>query len=137
MNKPDKKPISEYEVGFKKPPTKTRFQKGHSGNPGGRPRGSVNWQTELCRALKEQVTVIENGKRKSVSKIRAAMTQVANKAAGGDLKAVKLVTDLQPLIENDEKYPGAPRMSIVEVVYAPLPEKNPIDLKTIAPDEEQ
>ena len=29
----------EYEVGYGKPPSQTRFRKGVSGNPGGRPRG--------------------------------------------------------------------------------------------------
>lgn len=29
-----------YEVGYGKPPKSTRFKKGQSGNPGGRPRGA-------------------------------------------------------------------------------------------------
>ena len=29
---------ASYEVGYRKPPRHTQFQKGQSGNPGGRPR---------------------------------------------------------------------------------------------------
>ena len=37
----------EEKIGYRKPPTKTRFKPGQSGNPNGRPRGSVNLKTDL------------------------------------------------------------------------------------------
>jgi uncharacterized protein DUF5681 len=36
------KKASEYEVGYRRPPQHTRFQRGSSGNPNGRPRYSKN-----------------------------------------------------------------------------------------------
>jgi hypothetical protein len=40
MTSPKKKlPEEEHKVGYGKPPVHTRFSKGQSGNPGGRPRG--------------------------------------------------------------------------------------------------
>ena len=37
-------PPRDYEVGYGKPPSHTRFKPGESGNPRGRPRGSRNAQ---------------------------------------------------------------------------------------------
>jgi hypothetical protein len=54
----------DYVVGYGKPPLHTRFQKGRSGNPNGRPRGRKNMSTLLSDALNGSVIVVENGRRK-------------------------------------------------------------------------
>jgi hypothetical protein len=43
----------DYEVGYGKPPRDTRFPKGQSGNPRGRPSGAKNLKTLLSEALNE------------------------------------------------------------------------------------
>jgi hypothetical protein len=86
----------EYTVGKGKPPQHTRFQKGHSGNPKGHRKGSRNVATLLEQALNERVVVTENGKRKTITKLEAMLKQLANKAASGDHRAIKL---LMPLAE--------------------------------------
>ena len=83
-----------YEVGRGKPPRHTRFKKGKSGNPAGRPKGSRNLRTEFMNELLSQVTAKENGRQIKVSKGRAVMKSVIAKAAGGDMKAAALVIDL-------------------------------------------
>jgi len=77
----------DYTVGFKRPPKHTRFAKGQSGNARGRPKGSQNLATILEKACRERIRVTINGKTRSLSKFEAAMLQLANKAAAGDLKA--------------------------------------------------
>jgi Family of unknown function (DUF5681) len=57
----DKEP--DYDVGYRKPPRHTRFAKGQSGNPRGRPPGAKNLKTLLSEALNETVIVSENGGR--------------------------------------------------------------------------
>jgi hypothetical protein len=92
-----------YQTGYGKPPRNTRFQKGRSGNPKGRPRGSRNASTLLDEALKERVIVSENGRRKKITKLEAILTQLVNRAAGGDHRATQLLLAHQiPRIEEHE-----------------------------------
>ena len=84
----------EYEVGFGKPPKRTRFQKGASGNPNGRPRGVRNLASVLERALQERVVIDDNGTRKVVTKLEAAVRQLMDLAAAGDLKAMRQLSSL-------------------------------------------
>jgi len=81
-------------VGYRLPPEETRFKKGVSGNPGGRPKGSLNVATVLTRTLREKVTINENGRRKTVTKLEAALKQLVDKAAAGDLRALRQLTAL-------------------------------------------
>ena len=80
----------DYEVGYGKPPRDTRFKRGQSGNPRGRPPGAKNLSTLLNEALDELVVVTENGGRNRISKRRAAFKQLVNDAAKGEWRALKL-----------------------------------------------
>jgi hypothetical protein len=94
---------ADYEVGFGRPPKHTQFQKGRSGNPKGRRRGSRNASTLLDEALNELVIVTENGRRKRVTKLDAIMKQLVNRAAQGDHRATQLLLANQiPRIEENE-----------------------------------
>jgi hypothetical protein len=81
-------------VGYCRPPEHTRFKKGVSGNPRGRPKGSLNLATILERTLREKVVINENGQRETVTKMEAATKQIVNKAASGELRAIRLVVEL-------------------------------------------
>ena len=75
-------------VGYGKPPAKSRFKPGESGNPKGRPKGSLNVTTVLMKTLREKVVITENGIRKTITKLEAFIKQLVNKAASGDLRAL-------------------------------------------------
>lgn len=89
----------EYDVGYGKPPAANRFKKGQSGNPKGRPKGKRNASSVILRALAVKVVINENGRRREVTKFEAALTQLANKAAQGDIRAVNLAIALVRLAE--------------------------------------
>lgn len=88
-----------YDIGYGKPPARTRFKKGQSGNPRGRVRGVRNIFTALQKLSRTKVSVTENGHRKSLTKQDAILLQLINKAASGDLKAIQQFINLTMLTE--------------------------------------
>jgi hypothetical protein len=82
---------SDYPVGYGKPPQHTRFKKGESGNPTGRPKGSKNLTTLLEKELKQRVVVTENGRRRSITKQEAMVKHLVNKAVSGDRPLMQLL----------------------------------------------
>jgi hypothetical protein len=68
--------------------------------------------TVLARTLRERVVINENGIRKVVTKLEAAVKQLANKAASGDLVAMRLLTALTVASEsNSEEAQQTPALS--------------------------
>lgn len=97
----------EYEIGYGKPPSSSRFKKGQSGNPRGRTKGVKNIFTSLQKLANTKVTINENGNRKSITKQEAALLQLINKAASGDLKAIQQFVNLMMLMEGKVPPSGA------------------------------
>jgi hypothetical protein len=87
-------PAPKNQVGYCSPPEATRFQKGVSGNPRGRPKGSLNVATVLTRTLRQKVAITENGRRRTITKLEAALKQLVDQAAAGDLRALRHLTAL-------------------------------------------
>jgi hypothetical protein len=102
---------SSYDVGFGKPPKNNRFRKGTSGNPKGRPKGRRNLATVLEQTLQEKVVINENGIRKTVTKLEAAVKQLVNKAASGDLVARRQLTALARSAEDQAVDPPSETIS--------------------------
>ncbi len=90
----------EERVGYRKPPRATRFKKGQSGNPLGRPKGVRNFASVIAATLSERITVTENGKRRRITKLQAGMKQLINRTATGDMKALALIMNLAQLVDN-------------------------------------
>jgi hypothetical protein len=100
----------DYEVGYGRPPRHTRFVKGQSGNPRGRPPGAKNLSSLLSEALNETVIVTENGGRRRVTKRQAIITQLVNRSATADFRAIKILLDIVRDIERQTE-PSAPETS--------------------------
>ena len=70
-----------------------RFGLGNCANPRGRPRKDRSITGTILKELNAPLTIMENQKRKRVSKIAASAKQIANKGASGDFRSAKLAMD--------------------------------------------
>lgn len=96
-----KKKRSGYEVGYGRPPQATRFKKGQSGNPKGRPKAAktkVNVTEVIEAIINRPVTITLDGKSMMVPVIEAVIYRMADTALKGELRAgrefLKMVYDL-------------------------------------------
>jgi len=87
----------EYAANYRKPPLDTRFKKGQSGNPHGRPK--KNLPGLLVAALNEPVFVTTDGRRRKITKREVIVTQMVNESAGANLRATKMLIDMIKDIE--------------------------------------
>ena len=76
------------ESGYKNPPKHSRFQKGRSGNPAGRPKGSKNTLKLLDAVLEQEIKIQQEGKTISITKKQAMLMQLVNAAVRGEIKAI-------------------------------------------------
>ena len=69
-----------------------------------------NFTTLLREALNEFVIVTDNGGRRKVSKRQAIITQLVNRSAAADFRAIKILLDLVHDIEGQTE-PASPETS--------------------------
>ena len=87
--KPAPAPAAPYQVGYGKPPLHTRFQKGKSGNPSGRPRRAATERAKAL-ALKEAyraVTLTQGDSVESLPAIQAVLRSQFALAVKGNAQA--------------------------------------------------
>lgn len=92
----DRKPAS-VEVGYGKPPVATRFPRGRSGNPLGRPksqRGKLTLGGAMRELLMSDVTVAVDGRRRRMLRVEALVDALIASACAGNTNAARLALDL-------------------------------------------
>ena len=84
-----------------------RFLPSKSGNPQGRPRKPRTSDEAILGAVRQPITVTENGRRRRRAKLDVAAAQLANQGASGNLSAAKTTFDLVRRAEERQlKAPG-------------------------------
>src|SRR5450631_3080803 len=78
-------------VGYKRPPRRSQFKPGQSGNPSGKAKGLRSMAAELRDILSEEITFTADGAIKTMSKQRAVASSLITAAIEGDLRATAIV----------------------------------------------
>jgi hypothetical protein len=99
-------------VGYRKPPTTTRFTKGRSGNPAGRPRGRHR-QAPYESVLGQMVKIREGGAERHVTAAEAFVLQLTKRGLEGDGAAAR---ECLAMIEQARERQGASRSPISTIV---------------------
>lgn len=86
-------------VGYKKPPRSTRFKKGHSGNPKGRPKGSQSLQQLIHKELAQRITVTVSGRRRTLTKREAIAITIVTSGLRSDARAIHTILQIEALAE--------------------------------------
>jgi hypothetical protein len=92
-----------YDVGYGRPPRHSRFQKGQSGNPGGRKRGMTEERAKRL-ALKEayrRLKIEDDGAVTAMPAIQAIMRSQVARAAKGNGPAQRAVIKVVQEIERE------------------------------------
>jgi hypothetical protein len=117
----------DHEVGYGRPPSHTRFRKGASGNPGGRPRGMTArraWALALKEAYRP-ITVREGDKTFTLPAIQDVLRSQVALAAKGSGPAQRAIIERVQAIERelaaqaaakDKAEANKPPMSDLEIV---------------------
>jgi hypothetical protein len=109
----------------------TRFKKGQSGNPRGRPKGRKNRAAQLRDVLYRDIVVKDGRGSRSIPKIVAAAEVCLNNAIKGDLRSFVKIMEIAHKFQLIENSPTIPEeiTEIRHTIIDPQVSEIPMDQK--------
>ena len=114
-----------YKIGKGKPPSHTRWEKGTSGNPGGKKKGTLNLATTFEEALLRQVTVSLEGDKTVISVLEALVMRLLDGGLKGNIKAINSILDrIERLIRSERKQDTETNKEDIEILQRVLAKRD-------------
>lgn len=107
------------EVGYANPPKSTRWQKGQSGNPKGRPKTKSEFMMDAAQILIQPVDArAPDGKMVRLDGIEAAYFALCRNGLKGHkpslLEAIRIMLEVGPAVQKKEEEQKNKRQEIIE-----------------------
>jgi hypothetical protein len=106
---------STYKVGYKCPPLATRFKKGRSGNPKGRPKAGDNICDLLSEALDGKIPVSTGTQTKRLPRSEALLRSIVDRALRSDQRAVRSLMRILGKADGLSPTPTGKQSGVVEM----------------------
>jgi Family of unknown function (DUF5681) len=110
-------------VGYGRPPKRTRFKPGQSGNPRGRkPKVDYSgWKNPIQKYLLEPMTITINGKRQELPTVDVLMMSTIKRALDGSSRHLKILLDgaegLKALLQEEKRQMTMADQEYIEEVW--------------------
>lgn len=109
------------KVGFGNPPKITRWKKGQSDNPKGRPKSKSEMVKDAANILTQPIDArTPDGKTVKLDGIEAAYLALCKKGLKGHkpslLEAIRIMLDVGPAIQDEEKRQQATKERVLEAL---------------------
>ena len=109
----------EKKVGYANPPAQTRWRKGQSGNPNGRPKSKSEMMMDAANILNQPIDArTPDGKIVKLDGIEAAYLALCKKGLKGHkaslLEAIRIMLEVGPALQAEEEQQKAARQNILD-----------------------
>jgi hypothetical protein len=116
--------MTDYTVGYGKPPTSTRFKKGVCPNKKGRPRKVDPPLGDLVdRAVQSTVPVLDGRRRTSATRLRVAIQAHVLRALAGDIGSAATLLNMREEALRSSDYGDTIRIRLIGGMPAPRKRK--------------
>lgn len=109
------------KIGYSSPPKSTRWRKGQSGNPKGRPKSKSEMMTDAAKILTEPVEARgRDGRIVRLDAIEAGFLSLCKKGLKGHraslLEAIRIMLEVGPAVEAQATSEEAEKQEIIDML---------------------